>query len=353
MTEFVPTLTHATERDVDLVLVEELRCCRDFVEWFVEHLGITASCAEPVRVLHSKRRIFNRREIDIHVEVAQQRGKPIVLLVENKLDADEQTGQGVSYQDEKVALVREGRAAAAYVALVCPRAYAADAPAFAARFDAVISYEDVQEFLQRRAKVLGGELGSRMEHRAELISQAITKSRRGYEPVRVGVIAGFNQHYLELLTRLAPAVMPGPGLLRNEGKPSDSVSMIFDCKRSFPVLPAGLRPTRFAHELGRGSASRASYVNVQFRRWNRGFEKLPATDLQKLSSAGIEPGTWVDSRTGSGGIRFTIRTPTVDNQQPFGDVEALVAEGIGSAARLQAWLLANSDLLGRLRDLST
>jgi len=36
------TLTHATERDIDLLLIEELRCSPEFVKWLVGH--VTRPC---------------------------------------------------------------------------------------------------------------------------------------------------------------------------------------------------------------------------------------------------------------------------------------------------------------------
>jgi len=37
---FIPTLTHATERDIDLLLVEELYSSRDFVLWMAAQAGL-------------------------------------------------------------------------------------------------------------------------------------------------------------------------------------------------------------------------------------------------------------------------------------------------------------------------
>ena len=36
---FIPTLTHATERDIDLLLVEELYTSRDFVFWMAAQIS--------------------------------------------------------------------------------------------------------------------------------------------------------------------------------------------------------------------------------------------------------------------------------------------------------------------------
>jgi hypothetical protein len=223
---------------------------------------------------------------------------------------------------------------------------------FAAKFDSTVSYEDVHSFLSERAETLTGEIARRIRYRAALMSQALDKARRGYEPIRIDGIAEFNREYVRLLGLYAPQVIPGPGLVRQQSKPSDSVSMIFDCQPTFVALPAELRPTRFAHELGRGKSSRANYVNVQFRGWDSGLARLTDASLHRFSSAGIEAEVWIDRRSGKGGLRLAIATPPVDNQALFNVVEPSVIEGIQSAARLHAWVMDNRDLLQQLLDLS-
>jgi hypothetical protein len=115
----IPTLTHATERDVDLLLVEELKCSADFVRWFV-HRVVTIS-GTPINVAasnvtHSKRRTYNRREIDICLDIKSSTGHPTYFLIENKLDTGEQFEQAESYRAEAKLFVERGEAA--YTVLV-------------------------------------------------------------------------------------------------------------------------------------------------------------------------------------------------------------------------------------------
>lgn len=86
--EFIPTLSHATERDIDLLLVEELFSSNDFATWIAGHAGISQQIVA-CDVKHSKRRTRSRREIDIFVEVDHSDGTRSALLIENKLDASE------------------------------------------------------------------------------------------------------------------------------------------------------------------------------------------------------------------------------------------------------------------------
>ncbi|TWF41181.1 PD-(D/E)XK nuclease family protein [Neorhizobium alkalisoli] len=107
------TLTHATERDIDLLLIEELKCSPAFVRWLVQR--VSDNDFERSSVTHSKRRIHNRREIDITLSVDGPFGRS-VILIENKLDTPEQPQQAESYREEAQLLVSTGAATAVHSA---------------------------------------------------------------------------------------------------------------------------------------------------------------------------------------------------------------------------------------------
>lgn len=179
--EFIPTLSHATERDIDLLLVEELTASMDFLGWITAKVGWNAP-PKTWRVLHSKRRTRNRREIDIHVELLTSDKKPSsVLLIENKLGEDEQPEQGESYREELARIAPD--CAKSAMMIICPESYAASHAIFAAKFDAVVSYESVAAALRTRAGHADGETMRRLAFRADLLDQAIFKFRRGYTAV--------------------------------------------------------------------------------------------------------------------------------------------------------------------------
>src|SRR5438046_4198730 len=121
MPDDILTLSHATERDVDLLLVEEFKCSPDFVRWFSGEIAAIVGASIPVvrsHVTHSRRRTHNRREIDICLQIGGDEASPTYLLVENKLDTMEQFAQAESYREEAAQLVSSGSAKAAYTALL-------------------------------------------------------------------------------------------------------------------------------------------------------------------------------------------------------------------------------------------
>lgn len=352
--EYIPTLTHATERDIDLLLVEEIKCDFEFVKWIISQLPVKGFRPSRVRVLHSKRRTFERREIDIHVEIVESGDPPtkITLLIENKIDEKEQPGQGISYKEEMELLVRQQRSDHVFSILVCPNAYLLSWPRFVGQFSMTFTYESVETFFRTRSKSQSGELKARLLHRAELIAQGITKQRRGYIPIPIAKIEDFNGQYLNLLNGMTSEIIPGNGLSKRGKKPSDSVSMIFDCRGSFPDFSKEIVPTRFAHELGRGKTHRANYVNVQFRGFDRGFERLNEQEKDKIRTDGIVVEIKMDHRSGKKVLKLLMPTPAVDNQALFSSVKSEVQEGIAAAIKLRQWCIDQRSLLERIAKFS-
>ena len=268
MEDEILTLTHATERDIDLLLVEELICGTDLLARLVKEgfdIDLGPMGYRSHRVIHSQRRIHNRREIDICVEITTTEAKPTYLLIENKLDASEQADQSESYQEEAEFLVSSGRAFEAWTMLVSPTAYAQANKRFASGFDGAMSYESIRDFLVARALAQTGELGARLRHRSALVDQAIGKQRRGYTAVPLPVIADFNKAYVALLRERFPNLMPGPAMMK-DASPGESVTMIF----APGTLPAWLflPQMRLVHQL------REANANLCFYGWGDHFGDL-------------------------------------------------------------------------------
>ena len=338
--EYIPTLTHATERDIDLLVVEELHASRQFVEWMIRHVDF----ARPIAawdVKHSKRRTRSRREIDIFVEIDHQDQTRSALLIENKLDASEQPDQAESYREELDA-VASGYARAAMI-IICPEAYSARQAAFTARFDAVVSYESIATYLREVEREVGDDLVLRYRFRADVVDQAIHKYRRGYTPIPDRVVVDFNARYVALLAELAPELVPGQSMLK-PANPRESTSMIFDQAKSLAGIADSIRPRRFAHELGRGSERRANYVAATFAGWGAALEAIEdqLTADTSESDAFFFAAQPTKTRPNPG-LVMAVPTRPVDNQGDFESQRGTIEEGIGKALTLRRWLLANQD----------
>lgn len=345
--EYIPTLSHATERDIDLLLVEELFASSNFVSWMLGRAKLPSQVCS-WKVLHSKRRTRSRREIDIYLEADTSEGERVALLVENKLDATEQPDQAESYREELDAIADHFLHRA--VVIVCPQAYAEQHRNFISKFDACVSYEALTKFFGDRAGMEEPE-GARMRFRADIIEQAITKGRRGYIPVPNPVIGTFNESYVRLLDELAPEIAPGPSMLK-PANPDESVSMIYDANRSLEFLPADIRPSRFAHELGKGTDTRANYVAVVFPGWGQALPGLREEFERDTAAVGAtfsaKAPTKVRPRPG---LVMSWQTEPVNNQASFDEQRDVIARGIETARALRSWLKENEPTLLRWKRL--
>lgn len=346
--EFIPTLTHATERDIDLLLVEELHASLDFTLWMARMAGVESSIAT-WDVKHSKRRTRSRREIDIFLEITDLDGRRSALLIENKLDAGEQPDQAESYREELGAL-SAGYSQAA-MALVCPEAYAAQHADFSGKFDVVVTYESVGRFFRELETEAGSDTVLRYRFRAEVLDQAVNKHRRGYTPIPDKTVGDFNARYVSLMRRLAPEIIPGPSMLK-PANPRESTSMIFDQAGSLRGLPPDIRPRRFAHELGRGSDRRANYVAVTFAGWGAALPSIQDTLTADAASIGASFASATPTKTRPNpGLVMSVPSSPVDNQHDFDAQAHMLEEGINTARMLRGWLLENSETLRRWKRL--
>lgn len=340
--EFIPTLSHATERDIDLILVEEIYCSLDFTTWISALAGISSPIAS-WEVKHSKRRTRSRREIDIFIDISHSDTSRSAILIENKLDAGEQPDQAESYREELAKL--EGNYKNRSMLITCPEAYAQRHPCFTGKFDNVLSYETISRFFREMISETGSELVLRYRFRADILDQAIHKHRRGYTPIPDKVVGDFNARYVKLLTDLAPEIIPGPSM-RKPANPRESTSMIFDPAASFPNLPEVIRPRRFAHELGRGSVQRANYVAVTFAGWGAALPHvLPQLNADASSLGATFTAEKPTKNRPNPGLKMLLLTEPIDNQRDFDEQAEPLTAGIRSAQKLLHWLLSHHEIL--------
>lgn len=340
--EFIPTLTHATERDIDLILVEELHASLEFSSFIAEKAGIGLDIAS-THVLHSKRRTRNRREIDIFLELHHNDGSKSALLIENKLDATEQPDQAESYQDEANVLANQYERCK--ILIVCPNSYSNQHSDFIGKFDAIVTYENIGEYFQTSAANSTGATMRRMAFRKEVLLQAIQKGRRGYTPIPNKIIGDFNAQYVQMLSILAPEIVPGASMLK-AANPDESTSMIYDAKKTFAKLEESIRPKRFAHELGRGQSHRANYVSLVFAGWGHALPGI--VDTLEAEAAEINASFSASKPTKkrpNPGLVMRVTTIPVDNQGSFGDQESQIEMGILVAKRVRAWLHKNTEIV--------
>lgn len=314
------TLESVSERDIDLLLIEELKCSEGFREWFLSHLAMALGHApwrglSSYRVRHSVTGVGKHTgETDVEVSFDAS-GTRVLVLVENKVDAPFQLDQPSRYSHRAKELVEQGKYDEALTLLFAPSGYLGSASA-CEEFDAAISYEDVMEYLKELATG-SGELALRNRHRLEMLMQAVERWRRGYTAVTDAALTKFWADYYGLALAEAPLLkMERPG-----NKPLNSTWVSFN--RSIPRL-LGLPLCELWHKWPCGR------VDLQFPGLAAKHDAV-APIIEPL----LEPGMTL--RQASKSLAVSIEVPTLDGTAKFQPQREAASQGLAAALRLRAW----------------
>ena len=234
-----------TERDVDLLLLEEIHCSNLFRDWFLKQVYIESTSKETfVGAWHS---VIHPTlgETDIIILFKNELGIRVAFLVENKIDAPQQEGQASRYHKRGGAGVKEGKWDQCRTCIVAPKRYL-NRTVEASEYDSQVSYEAIRDCF-----LVNDPTSPRGQYRARLIEKAIEQDRRGYKPIPNEDVTEFWQKYWQLVTSEFPLLkMKKPGKV-----PANS---------DWPILKSS--------ELGRGRRI--------IHKWKQGFVDL------EIASAG-------------------------------------------------------------------
>jgi len=163
-----PLLPKLYERDIDVVLQEELIFNEAVRELFARRVGVNGSilinqCSLSV--------VDNSGETDIHARFSHGDAHG-VLLIENKIDAAFQPRQPERYAERAAALTKS-LGCKVYSILVAPESYTRSGHELFSKFDGVISYEDI-------SAAISSEETPRSKHRSKLMDHAINLARKSY-----------------------------------------------------------------------------------------------------------------------------------------------------------------------------
>ncbi|MBN2890284.1 MAG: PD-(D/E)XK nuclease family protein [Bacteroidales bacterium] len=156
-----------TERDIDLLIIEELFANVDFFNWIVSNT-IKEPDLKFVKAFHSLS--DETGETDIAVLCKNQRKKTL-LLIENKIDANFQPKQAERYRLRGENHIFKNECNKFYTFLVAPKQYIVNND----DFDFYIEYELLKEYFKQWTIDI-----NRSKFKIELLDLAIEKYRRGY-----------------------------------------------------------------------------------------------------------------------------------------------------------------------------
>lgn len=165
------------ERDIDMLLLEELNVNAEFVDWLLSQLQLPLCTAEAKAfksISDSTLSECGAGETDLLLRYTAGK-EQVLVLIENKVDAVFMPNKHKRYQQRAAARVAAaaGQCAKAYPVLIAPEAYVQQQ----FYFERTVSYEQLHNYFSKQ--------NLRGEFKAKLLEMAIDKLRRSstYSPV--------------------------------------------------------------------------------------------------------------------------------------------------------------------------
>jgi len=238
------------ERDIDLLIMEEMSVSCEFREWFSSRVFGEPVYQNEIGAWHSvcDAELGESDIVFIFGAVDEAR---TAVMIENKIDAPPQPEQGKRYQLRGEKGVKEGYWEKFKTCVVAPSKYLSSSK-HSEHYDVEISYEEILAYFQSRRP-----RDNRFPYKARILLEAIEQNRRGYQP-----------KYNEEMTRFVAdyfmfSSMEYAGLTMQEAKPRPAGSTWISFHPE--SLPKGIE---LAHQLTRGM------VNVFFNGQAEKFEIL-------------------------------------------------------------------------------
>lgn len=287
------------ERDIDLLLLEEMNVSVSFCRWLAERVSMPVTTIDSFGAWHS---ISDASigESDL-VMIIDSDNKSLALLIENKIDAPATPKQGERYFKRGAIGILEGRWDWFTTCMVAPQLYL-DSSVDAKVYNVNISYETVSEWLRENCADK-----ARGIWKSDLIKEAIEQNRRGYVIIPDEEATAFWQEYWKAATRHYPELqMKQPGM-----KPVNSDWVHFYPDR----LPKGCS---LVHKLERG------HIDLQVAG--------AAENLDQLREQVSGQNVIVVKAGKSAAIRVTVTD--IDKFQPFEHQHEHAMSGMQAASRL-------------------
>jgi len=137
------------ERDIDLLLIEQLHVCRAFADWLTERLDLSGAVVETAR--HSVHREHGETDVLVIVRLGDE---SVAVMIEDKIGAPMQPDQCERYHKRGEILCEEGAANRYKTVLCAPERYLARVPKHEPgvsrdeRWDDRVSFEQIVQSLE-------------------------------------------------------------------------------------------------------------------------------------------------------------------------------------------------------------
>ena len=178
-------INHISERDIDLLIIEEFISNTEFAGLFLSKVGIFEF--EVIEVFHSLVDV-NLGESDITI-IIKSKNQNIAILIEDKIDAIAMPNQYSRYTERADKGIINGQYDKYYIFIAAPAIYI-ESNLEAKKYDNQIPYEILLKYFL-------GNSGARSKYKSTLLKTAIKKRESGYIPIEDISITAFWQNYYE------------------------------------------------------------------------------------------------------------------------------------------------------------
>lgn len=182
-----------SERDIDLLILEELTVSQEFAQFFINEVGLKNEL-KSWEVYHSVTE-SDLGESDLILLCNNSDGQRNAILIENKIDADAQPEQADRYKKRGELGRSKGDWSTFITCIIAPQKYL-NSKGDADLYDFQISYEKLIDMFD----CLNGIDEQRKNYRKNLLKLAIEQQRRGYAAKIDEAVTEFWQSYYNLLS---------------------------------------------------------------------------------------------------------------------------------------------------------
>ena len=206
-------ISGVSERDIDLLLLEEFMSSSGFQIFFLNQSKFKEL---KLTYIEAQRSVTDSTgESDLEISFKNENGQVIMLMIENKVNANFQKDQLQRYEERGNNYIKNKKIIDYETILVAPKKFHNNATE---AFNFRINYEDIVEYFKNNSN-----LGLRSTYKNLLLNSAIEKSSSGYQMEADASVSNFWKDYWELsLSQAKELYMDEP-----TAKPSSSSFIYF------------------------------------------------------------------------------------------------------------------------------
>lgn len=291
------------ERDVDLILLEELSTDNSFCEWFIRELDLPNLTS--VNGAWRSISAFGLGETDILFSYNSS-DKKIFVLIENKLDATFQNEQFNRYLKRADEYLTKKECDNAFTVLIAPKLYCENQ----SDFENYLTYEIISE----RLEFVGSK---RNLFKSNLLQMATEKLRRGYQPVNSVPVQNFWHSYWQFKEKNYPnLIMKKPDIVPH----NSDWPMLYDDR---------LKNIIFYHKLGQGN------TDATFK----GFPEEVEFKIKELLPE------WAKFEKHSKSFSIRVFSGKIDRTKDFNEQLENIDKGLKNLERTKNWIIENKNWL--------